>query len=1096
MSSSSATDAATETIIADCNDGDAPHMIGSWEQLGVSCPDHDLSVSFENILKRLEESLDDQIRGLAVTKRREILASVRGTVRGTLVKVAERLNVVTQTDEALFFDEAQLSPSELRVLLPMVTVHSKALCEVASILGCETAEVSGVVRSKCEEIVDLESRLSVQRSQLEEELREKDRKIGDFANQIKMLQERLKHLRDAHLESGGLPSSRRGENCSGTDDWHAVRSQLNLLKSGVQRSTEHHATEDELHDRAALSRASRRSHSKTPSRRSLSKESDSGSTSTDCEGRQNGVAKDQFGDMFAVFREVFKAQSVASVPKYDGRNSLTDFLRGLEVKFPISVWRDADRRDILANHLTGTALSLFKGLPQHVRNGSFADVNAQPPAVGKPCTYDVKVFGIAAKALIDTGSVVSIIPVSLLTQAREKDVDLDKSARIVGNVVAQVDHGISAELILNIDENIDQTIIDTTDEVCSVLDTNISGCYSCAQGATAEISCRSSGSNISAEIECDSESFTIPCSPYSETSKLHFYLTRAQIQMKCNVKCGSQPKEFEITGILKYIHGVHDGIKSTFGQQHNVTSEFDWPDISHIFSVYRQWYKTVIATLLFVMAALVFTYVYFSYACHTILFTSFKTMASYDNLRNKRKAEEQRLLNDLKHKRSNLKSIPTLPSESDVQRKLYTFLRQIIRWTQNHGLQDLFAEIQGSRPRHFARGEAALYRAKVENVWLRTNHLKEMCYNARDGMASCYEMYKFLILAQSATEESRAAFFTEDADGVMLEPKFSSEYIRMEMEFLDELLSNMQNEMNQAQIQMNNEDHSSELCEVKQMMADLQKTVEDTMCTIREEIRSQNERIVELINTVKITNETREEIRTILKDLKDDVTQVKTEIERKNDIEQRQRTPSEGEISEDVLDFDFEELGPSSKTASDTKQNTHESDPKPVEEEVMNTHTNFREDTSFLEWRRRDVLSQMESLEHAIKMSHRTPRRCFAYVNVMRPEEAYLRCAFCNEKGRHYSDCCPRYKDVNSRRKRIKCVLCLDTLHSARECRRPIKECVYCKSTNHHKAICTVPETVEETEWKLKELQKELADIEHRKRSSSSRSGQYHDDRD
>ncbi|WKY06057.1 hypothetical protein Q1695_006337 [Nippostrongylus brasiliensis] len=380
------------------------------------------------------------------------------------------------------------------------------------------------------------------------------------------------------------------------------------------------------------------------------------------------------------------------------------------------------------------------------------------------------------------------------------------------------------------------------------------------------------------------------------------------------------------------------------------------------------------------MAALVFTYVYFSYACRTILFASFKTMASYDNnLRNMRKTEEQRLLNDLKHKRSNLKSIPTLPSGSDVQRKLYTFLRQIIRWTQNHGLQDLFAEIQGSRPRQFARGEAALYRAKVENVWLRTNHLKEMCYNARDGIASCYEMYKFLILAQSATEESRAAFFTEDADGVVLEPKFSSEYIRMEMEFLDELLSNMQNEMNQAQIQMNNEDHSSELCEVKQMMVDLQKTVEDTMCTIREEIRSQNERIVELINTAKITNETREEIRTILKDLKDDVTQVKTEIERKYDIEQRQRTPSEGEISEDVLDFDFEEL-PSSKTASDTKQNTHESDPKPVQEEVMNTHTNFREDTSFLEWRRRDVLSQMESLEHAIKMSHRTPRRCFAYL--------------------------------------------------------------------------------------------------------------------
>ncbi|WKY13415.1 hypothetical protein Q1695_004325 [Nippostrongylus brasiliensis] len=202
---------------------------------------------------------------------------------------------------------------------------------------------------------------------------------------------------------------------------------------------------------------------------------------------------------------------------------------------------------------------------------------------------------------------------------------------------------------------------------------------------------------------------------------------------------------------------------------------------------------------------------------------------------------------------------------------------------------------------------------------------------------------------------------------------------------------------------MNNEDHSSELCEVKQMMLDLQRTVEDTMCTTREEIRSQNERIVELINTVKITSDTREEIRTILKDLKDDIAQVKTEIERKNDIEQRQRTPSEGEISEDVLDFNFEEL-PSSKPASDTKQKTHEIDPKPVEEEVPNNYTNFREDTAFLEWRRRDILSQMESLEQAIKMSHRTPRRCFAY------DAAEEKAKPLPDKIQEYSK--PRFRDV------------------------------------------------------------------------------------
>ncbi|KAK6012479.1 zinc knuckle [Ostertagia ostertagi] len=305
--------------------------------------------------------------------------------------------------------------------------------------------------------------------------------------------------------------------------------------------------------------------------------------------RLNG--EDRVDNMFTVFREVFKAQSVANVPKYNGKNSLTDFLRALDVKFPSTVWGDSDRRDILVNHLEGTALSLVKGLPLAIREGSFFDVvdalkaarrnpcerlkndsyhmlaaldaaeghvyeevrrvamrlerlqpdasrfpttssnkggidrkainathvdsgarlgagskadrpplkcfncggighsaykckkpkrpfqqrdhvdhanatngrryngntvggisladkvegwcktvrmkpnlgSTQPQAMGKPCTCDVKIFGISAKALVDTGSVVSIVPVGLLKQARDQGVDLDNQASVVGD---------------------------------------------------------------------------------------------------------------------------------------------------------------------------------------------------------------------------------------------------------------------------------------------------------------------------------------------------------------------------------------------------------------------------------------------------------------------------------------------------------------------------------------------------------------------------------------------------------------------------------------------------------------------------------------
>ncbi|KAK6023304.1 hypothetical protein OSTOST_10914, partial [Ostertagia ostertagi] len=57
----------------------------------------------------------------------------------------------------------------------------------------------------------------------------------------------------------------------------------------------------------------------------------------------------------------------------------------------------------------------------------------QPRAVGKPSTCEVKIFGITAKALVDTGSVISIVPVGLLKQVREQGADLDANACIVGD---------------------------------------------------------------------------------------------------------------------------------------------------------------------------------------------------------------------------------------------------------------------------------------------------------------------------------------------------------------------------------------------------------------------------------------------------------------------------------------------------------------------------------------------------------------------------------------------------------------------------------------------------------------------------------------
>ncbi|KAK6058973.1 hypothetical protein COOONC_03436, partial [Cooperia oncophora] len=133
----------------------------------------------------------------------------------------------------------------------------------------------------------------------------------------------------------------------------------------------------------APSRASSRQSSRPSSQSTMSGESTSvASYNMGAEP----VSDNRVHDMFTVFREVFKAQSVANVTKYNGKNSLMEFLRALEIKFPPAVWTNADRRDILVNHLEGTALSIFKGLPPGVREGTYEGVvSALKAARRNPC---------------------------------------------------------------------------------------------------------------------------------------------------------------------------------------------------------------------------------------------------------------------------------------------------------------------------------------------------------------------------------------------------------------------------------------------------------------------------------------------------------------------------------------------------------------------------------------------------------------------------------------------------------------------------------------------------------------------------------------
>ncbi|VDP48352.1 unnamed protein product [Heligmosomoides polygyrus] len=54
-------------------------------------------------------------------------------------------------------------------------------------------------------------------------------------------------------------------------------------------------------------------------------------------------------------------------------------------------------------------------------------------AVGKPTLVNAVIFGIEVEALIDTGSVISILPAGLLKLAKSRGFDIDKEVELVSN---------------------------------------------------------------------------------------------------------------------------------------------------------------------------------------------------------------------------------------------------------------------------------------------------------------------------------------------------------------------------------------------------------------------------------------------------------------------------------------------------------------------------------------------------------------------------------------------------------------------------------------------------------------------------------------
>lgn len=142
-----------------------------------------------------------------------------------------------------------------------------------------------------------------------------------------------------------------------------------------------------------------------------------------------------------------------------------------------------------------------------------------------------------------------------------------------------------------------RTDVAVDDAICSMGNGILSGCYKCAKGATAAVTCASSRVT-QAQVVCDTTSFAVDCDQEGRSIVLRFNFDRARIYQKFTISCGRVASHFEISGILKFTHSVESFANKWLSGTPNSESDIHLPDFWHITDVFLQWYKTLIAAII------------------------------------------------------------------------------------------------------------------------------------------------------------------------------------------------------------------------------------------------------------------------------------------------------------------------------------------------------------------------------------------------------------------------------------------------------------------------------------------------------------------
>ncbi|VDK46162.1 unnamed protein product [Cylicostephanus goldi] len=178
---------------------------------------------------------------------------------------------------------------------------------------------------------------------------------------------------------------------------------------------------------------------------------------------------------------------------------------------------------------------------------------------------------------------------------------------INGTVVSKIPQLPTAEFVLRIKGRFNTTAM-RSQAVCTSEDAHCQGCYKCAKGAKALITCKSSTPRTWAEIQCGDDAFTVQCTDQGVQTNLSFVSETALFYRKCTIQCGITISEFKITGLLHYTGSLEGAVRRVLKGESEIFSEINLPDFTHLAETFLTWWMTLAITALLVIVALLITY--------------------------------------------------------------------------------------------------------------------------------------------------------------------------------------------------------------------------------------------------------------------------------------------------------------------------------------------------------------------------------------------------------------------------------------------------------------------------------------------------------